>query len=172
MKIALTGSHKVGKTTLAEKLQESLHDYIFVPEPYEELEEKGMLFAETPKLEDFILQLNHALEASSMDEPDVVFDRCPLDLLAYIYVIGGPEASKNFYMKVREAMTDIDLFILVPIEIPDLIGCPENESPELRKKVNDLLEEWISDFEVETITVKGTVAEREEQIIRRILEIN
>jgi hypothetical protein len=107
-----------------------------------------------------------------MDEPDVVFDRCPLDLLAYIYVIGGPEASKNFYMKVREAMTDIDLFILVPIEIPDLIGCPENESPELRKKVNDLLEEWISDFEVETITVKGTVAEREEQIIRRILEIN
>ncbi len=171
MKIAITGAHLVGKTTLAEKLHESLRDYIHMPEPYLELEEKGYLFSEMPTVEDFSIQLDHAIENSSIDEPDVIFDRCPLDLLAYVYVIGGSEASKNFYMKVREAMTEIDLFVLVPIETPDLIGCPENEFPDLRKKVNDLLEEWMEDFDVETITVTGTLAERENQVLRRFLEL-
>ena len=44
MKIALTGAHCVGKTTLAEKLQASLRDYLFIPEPYVELEERGYDF--------------------------------------------------------------------------------------------------------------------------------
>lgn len=171
MNIAITGTHLVGKTTLAERLHASLRDYIYIPEPYVELEEKGYRFSETPLLEDFSIQLDHAIENSSIDEPDIIFDRCPLDLLAYVYVIGGAEASKNFYMKVREAMTGIDLFVLVPIENPDVIGCPENEFPELRKKVNDLLEEWMEDFDVETITVTGTLAERENQVLRRFLEL-
>ncbi len=171
MKIAFTGAHRVGKTSLAEKLLESLHDYLLVYEPYIELEERGALFSETPKLEDFSAQLEHAIETSSIDEPDVIFDRSPLDLLAYVYVVGGAEASKNFYMKVREAMTEIDLFVLVPIETPDVIGCPENEFPELRKKVNDLLEEWLEDFDVETITVTGTIAEREQQVLEAIIKL-
>nr|WP_294860784.1 ATP-binding protein [uncultured Fluviicola sp.] len=171
MNIAITGAHLVGKTTLAEKLHASLRDYIYVREPYVELEEKGYSFSGTPILEDFSIQLDHAIENCSIDEPDMIFDRCPLDLFAYMYVIGGAKASQNFYTKVMEAMADIDLLVFVPIENPDLIGCPESEFPELRKKVNDLLEEWIDDFEIEIIQVSGTLAERENQVLRRFLEL-
>jgi GTPase SAR1 family protein len=171
MNIAITGAHSVGKTALAEKLLTSLRDYIYLPEPYVELQEKGHLFSETPVLEDFSVQLDLAIENCAIDEPDIIFDRCPLDLFAYIYVIGGAKASQNFYTKVMEAMSDLDLLVFVPIENPDLIGCPENEFPELRKKVNELLEEWIDDFQVEIIQVSGTLAERENQVLSKFLEL-
>ncbi|MDF3029010.1 MAG: hypothetical protein K0S23_3317 [Fluviicola sp.] len=171
MKIAFTGAHCVGKTTLAEKLQTTLPDYLFIPEPYVELEEEGHIFSETPGAEDFSVQLEYAIERICIDEPDVIFDRSPLDLLAYLYVTGGAKASQNFYMKVREAMTEIDLLVFVPVEKPDLIDCPQSEFPELRQQVNELLHEWISDFDLETVDVRGTLAEREEQIIRKILEL-
>lgn len=172
MKIALTGAHKVGKTTLAEKLRESLPDYLFVPEPYVELEEQGFAFPEMPELEDFSVQLEHAIKQIGMDEPDVIFDRSPLDLLAYVYASGGAKASQKFYSKVQEAMEEIDLLIFVPLENPDIIDCPESELPLLRKQVNELLEEWIDGFDIETIAVRGTLAARERQVLETIVSLD
>lgn len=172
MKIAFTGAHQVGKTSLAERLHVSLPEFVFIPEPYQELEEKGHLFSETPNLEDISLQLEHALEQIEIDEPDVLFDRCPLDLLAYIHVIGGAEASRKYYLQVKETMDEIDLLVFVPIETPDPIGCPDSEFPKLREKVNALLGEWIDGFDLETITVNGTLTEREKQVIGAILHFD
>lgn len=172
MKIAFTGAHLVGKTTLAEKLYESLSGTLFVPEPYKELEEQGQLFSETPNLEDLTLQLKHAIKQVEMDELDVLYDRSPLDLLAYIHVIGGAEASRSFYLKVKEAMDEIDLLVFVPIENPDRMDCPESEFPKLRKQVNDLLVEWIDGFDLETMTVSGTLAQRERQVIETIVNFD
>lgn len=172
MKIAFTGAHHVGKTTLTEKIHSLVPNFIFVPEPHTELEEKGHLFSETPNLEDFSLQLELALKNVEMDELDVLFDRSPLDLLAYIHVIGGAEASRSFYLKVKEAMDEIDLLVFVPIERTDIIGCPESEFPKLRAQVNDLLEEWIDAFDLDTITVSGTMSEREKQVIEAILRFD
>ncbi len=172
MKIAFTGTHHVGKTTLAEKLHTSLPGSVFVPEPYTELEEKGHHFSETPNLEDISLQLDHAIKQLEMDESDVLYDRCPLDLLAYIHEIGGAEASRKYYLHVKEAMDEIDLLVFVPIETPDIIDCPDSEFPKLREKVNALLEEWIDAFDLETITVSGTLAERERQVIEAILRFD
>lgn len=172
MKIAFTGTHNVGKTSLAKRLHVSLPEYIFVPEPYTELEEKGHLFSETPNLEDISLQLEHALEQIEIDEPDVLFDRCPLDLLAYIHAISGAEVSRKYYLQAKEAMNEIDLLVFVPIETPDPIGCPDSEFPKLRENVNALLKEWIDGFDLETITVSGTLTEREKQVIEAILRFD
>jgi hypothetical protein len=172
MKIAFIGAHRVGKTTLAEKIGESLHESIFIPEPYVELEARGQLFSKTPGLEDFSIQLEHAIETSAIDEPDVIFDRSPLDLMAYVYVTGGATAARNFYSRVKEAIEELDLLVFVPIEQPDLIGCPDNEFPDLRKKVNDLIEEWTTGFDVEILTARGTLAQREEAVLRTVLEMS
>lgn len=48
MKLAVTGAHRAGKTTLVEKLQESHPDYKYYPEPYYALEETGYIFSEIP----------------------------------------------------------------------------------------------------------------------------
>ncbi|WP_294680261.1 hypothetical protein [uncultured Fluviicola sp.] len=77
-----------------------------------------------------------------------------------------------FYLKVKEAMDEIDLLVFVPIENPDKTGCPESEFPQLRRQVNDLLEEWLDAFDVDTITVSGTLPEREKQVIEAILRFD
>ncbi|WP_343636226.1 ATP-binding protein [Fluviicola sp.] len=172
MKIAFTGAHRVGKTTLAEKIHALAPEFLFIPEPYRELLEEGHLFSETPSTEDFSMQLDRALENVEIDELDVLFDRSPLDLLAYIHIIGGAEASRKYYLQVKETMDEIDLLVFVPVEKHDVIGCPESEFPKLRRQVNELLEEWIDAFDLDTITVSGTLAEREKQVIEAILRFD
>lgn len=79
MRIAFTGSHRVGKTTLAEEIADSLPDYEFIIEPYLQLEEEGYLFSEVPTLDDYIEQFNFSVEQLQNSVDNVIFDRCPLD---------------------------------------------------------------------------------------------
>lgn len=166
MKIALTGAHRVGKTTLAGKLLEYLPDYELIPEPYHALEGSGYLFSETPSLDDYIVQLKHSMEQISKSTNNVIFDRCPVDLLAYIHALDEAENIQSFFNKVHSIMTKIELLVFVPIEEPDLIFCPESESPGLRYKVNEILNDWIRDFDIKTIEVIGTLSARCEQVIK------
>ena len=48
MRIAISGSHVVGKTTLAEALAPALPHYELVPDPYDLLAEDGNEFGEMP----------------------------------------------------------------------------------------------------------------------------
>lgn len=82
MRVAFTGAHRVGKTTLAEEITDNLSNYDFKNEPYLELEETGYLFSEIPTLDDYIEQFNYSVKQIENSENDVIFDRCPLDILA------------------------------------------------------------------------------------------
>ena len=62
MRIAITGTHFSGKSTLVEALSEALPHHIIVEEPYRLLEEEGYEFPELPSLEDFELQLERSIE--------------------------------------------------------------------------------------------------------------
>ena len=92
MRIAISGSHLVGKTTLAEALVEALPRYELVPEPYYLLEEDGYEFAESPSIEDFERQLERSFQCIQDSGADVVFDRCPLDILGYLVTHRDAEA--------------------------------------------------------------------------------
>ena len=168
MKIAITGSHRVGKTTLAEKLHESLADYEIRMEPYYELEELGYEFSETPNADDFLEQLEYSIKQITTSDLNVIFDRCPIDLLAYIQAIDETQNIQTLYNKIKSIITGIDLLVFVPIETPDLMICQASDSPKLRNRVNELLKELIWDFGIETIEVKGTLLNRRDQVLRKI----
>lgn len=168
MKIVITGAHRVGKTTLAEKLQESLADYELLKEPYYELEELGHVFSEIPDIDDFIAQLEHSVKQITIKDANVIFDRCPIDFLAYIQAIDGSRSIQSIFNKVESIMSEVDLLVFVPIETLDLIICGESDLPELRYQVDEILREWIWDFGIETIEVKGDLVSRTNQVISRI----
>lgn len=168
MKIAITGAHRVGKTTLAEKLHEHFNNFELHAEPYYELEELGHIFSETPNIDDFTEQLEYSIKQVSASGDNLIFDRCPIDLLAYIQAIGKSENIESLYHKVQNVITEIDLLVFVPIENPDLISCPESELSELRHQVNEILNEWIWDFDIETLEVNGTLAARLNQVINKV----
>ncbi|MBK7174270.1 MAG: ATP-binding protein [Bacteroidales bacterium] len=168
MKIAITGAHRVGKTTLVEILQETLAGYEFRMEPYYELEEAGYEFAESPNVDDYLEQLEYSAKQISSSDDNVIFDRCPVDLLAYIQAIDETINIRTLYNKVERFISKIDLLVFIPIEEPDLIICQDFDLPELRNRVNEILKESVWTFGIETIEVNGSLLNRRDQVISRI----
>jgi len=165
MRIAISGSHLVGKTTLAEALAEALTGHELVPEPYHQLEEDGHEFAEMPSLEDFELQLERSLECLEQDAAAVVLDRCPLDVLGYILTHEDADAFEldDWLTRIREQMATLDLVVFVPIEEPERIAVPRSQA-RLRAKVDAVLRELVVDdaygLELAVLEVTGTPAAR------------
>src|SRR5215471_6706048 len=87
MRIAISGAHRTGKTTLVAALSELLPAYEVVDEPYRVLEEYGHEFSDPPSVEDFEQQLRTSIELVSAAPADALLDRCPLDFIAYLQAI-------------------------------------------------------------------------------------
>lgn len=132
MKIAITGAHRVGKTTLAEKLMGYLPDYELRPEPYHELEELGYEFSETPNADDFAEQLKYSIKQIAVSGDNIIFDRCPIDIMAYLEALNGIQYINLMYDKVESVMEEIDIIVFVPIEQPDIIAHQKSDYHELR----------------------------------------
>ncbi|WP_294965717.1 ATP-binding protein [uncultured Flavobacterium sp.] len=170
MKIAILGAHRVGKTTLAEKLHESFPDYEFYPEPFFELQEMGFDFSEAPTADDYMMQLEHSLKQILRSGRNAIFDRCPIDLLAYAMAVDNTLNFSSLFNKIQNAIQEINVFVFVPIEEPDRFSCADSDLPDLRNEVNDSIVELIDDFDLEVIEVKGSVSERLNQIQSKLIK--
>ena len=85
MRIGISGTHGTGKTTLAQALCAHLPGHLTADEPYYLLEEEGYEFAFPPSLDDYRAMLARSVPTLSPPLlPEVVFDRTPLDYLAYL----------------------------------------------------------------------------------------
>ena len=165
MRIAFTGTHRVGKTTLATAIADSLPDFTLMDEPYHQLQESGYLFSEEPSLDDYRAQFDFSVKQLEHKDDQVIFDRCPLDLLAYIHISDQSKDISLLYETMMDALSNLDLIVFVPIENPDLILCPPDDLPRLRQKVNDVLENWLADLHQPMISVNGTLAQRKKQVL-------
>ena len=161
MRIAISGTHLVGKTTLAQAVADALPGHEFVPEPYYLLEEDGHEFAELPSIEDFELQLARSFQCIREGGSNAVFDRCPLDILGYLVTHREAKVFRieDYMPRVRESVATLDLLVFVPIEEPDRLEVPRPQAW-LRAEVDAVLRDVIVDdaygLEAEVITVTGS----------------
>lgn len=171
MRIAVSGAHRTGKTTLIEELSRALPAYAVVDEPYYLLEEEGHEFAEMPSLEDFELQLERSIQCIADSEDDQLFDRCPADMLAYLVTHHDSDGFDvdDWIPRVRSAMRRLDLIVFVPIEDPDRVVVSDPEESELRQRVDEELRDIVVDdrwdFGVDAIEVAGTPRQRAGQVL-------
>ena len=174
MRIALSGAHRTGKTTLSRHLCRRLPGYTAVEEPYRLLEDEGHVFAEMPTVEDFELQLERSIEALRDAAPDRIFDRCPLDLLAYSICHDDASAfdPAHWLTPVTEAVARLDLVVFVAVERPDRIDVSDDDYPGLRRRVDRTLREMIVvdpwGFGLDFIEVAGPERRRVAQVLRAI----
>jgi len=170
MRIAFSGAHRVGKSTLLEHVADLLPSYTTIDEPYHLLEEDGYEFADPPSLEDFEAQLERSLLALDDAGADVLFDRCPADILAYLLVQDDASAfdTEAWIDRVRVAMTTLDLVVLVPVSFA-------HDDRHRRMTVHDKLEEILLDdafgFDVEVLRVEGDLAARVRRVIAKVNEL-
>ncbi len=176
MRIAVTGTHRVGKSTLIEALEERLAEYRVFDEPYHLLEEEGYEFASPPCLEDFLEQLRRSMELLEDEEGarNVVFDRCPLDFLGYLLTHEESDSfdPEEWLARIRSTVQTLDLVVFVPIEERDRIQLPAHENAGQRAEVDEKLAWLLLDdpfgLGVEVLSVSGSRTARITQVLERI----
>jgi predicted ATPase len=174
MRIAFSGTHRVGKSTLLQSVAERLPRYATVDEPYFLLEEEGYEAAAEPSVEDFEAQLERSLSALEDQGTNVLFDRCPADILAYLLVHDDRATfdADDWLERVNDALKSLDLVVFVPVESPDRIAVPSHEELDHRMAVHERLEELLlghmMGFDVEVLRVEGDVESRVEQVMDRV----
>ena len=171
MRIAFSGAHETGKSTLIDQLIGSLATFDTVDEPYYLLEQEGHAFSEMPCLEDFELQLERSIESIAQSEGDCLFDRCPADILAYLIAHDDSDGFdlNRWLPRARDAMRKLDLVVFVPIEDPDRVSAVASDHGRLRRRVDEELQEIVLEdrcsFEVPAIEVTGSPAQRARQVL-------
>lgn len=91
MRIAVSGAHRVGKTTLVETLGRSFPEYELFDEPYYVLEERGHHSSVFPSIQDFKLQFECSVRQLKDSDQNSIIDRCPLDIVAYLSTHPGSQ---------------------------------------------------------------------------------
>ena len=150
MRIAVSGTHCSGKSTLIEDFVAVHGDYVHEPEPYEWLEDA---ISAEPAADDFYRQLQLSVDRLQNYGPGakVIAERSPVDFLAYLMALtdlGRTARDCELLESAAEAaaagFTNIDLLVVLPLSGRDGIVAPESEDLELREAMNDRLVDLIT----------------------------
>lgn len=149
MRVGISGTHGTGKTTLAQALCVHLPGHVTADEPYYLLEEEGYEFGFPPSLEDYRALLARSVRslASPPVLPGVIFDRTPLDYLAYMAATGADPSveAEADAATLRPAFASLDLLVITVITPETEQVLPTAELPRLRALMNDALLELVYD---------------------------
>jgi hypothetical protein len=116
-------------------------------EPYYLLEEEGYEFGFPPSLEDYRALLARSVRSlgSLSLLPGVIFDRTPLDYLAYMAATGADPSDEASAAALRPAFASLDLLVITPITAETEQVLPPAGMPRLRSQMNDALLELVYD---------------------------
>lgn len=156
-------------------LARELPMYVCREEPYYAMVAHGDLSAGASSFQDF----EQLVEYSVMElvEPlprDILFDRCPIDYLAYLANLSQPEdlVLRRWISDVNKALSRLDLLVYVPIERPDRVHIHAEEGRKLRRRVDETLREILVEdswgFGAPVIEVHGSPERRGKQVLTHI----
>ena len=144
MRIAISGTHFMGKSTLIEDFIKKHPNYTYEIEPYHKLQDEEMALSLEQNLESFLEQLDYSIEQlnTHAHERNIIFDRCPIDFLAYALYdldqesidIYGSEVSERF-PDIKDALNHLDLIVFLPMTKENSIEYIE-ENPAYRKAID------------------------------------
>jgi AAA domain len=146
MRVAISGSHCCGKSTLIDEFLLAHPDFAHEPEPYELLlEEHGEIFRAEVSAEDFQRQLKHSVERLALHRLDdsVIFERSPADFIAYMLALAelgrdssGSRLAAQSCAAARQGLQNLEVVVLLRAETE----APDDEDIELRTEADDQLE--------------------------------
>ncbi len=146
MRVGISGTHGTGKTTLAEALCAHLPGHTALDEPYYLLADEGHEFSDPPTPEDYRAMLARSARSMTQAGSDaVIFDRTPLDYLAYLTAAGADPAEQADPACLCNAFARLDLLVITPITPETERMLPPPELPLLRAQVNDALLDLLYD---------------------------
>lgn len=149
MRIAVSGTHCCGKSTLIAAFLDKHSEYIHEREAYEELQDLyDEAFSAEPSAEDFYRQLEYQNQRLHQYQPgeQVIFERSPFDYVAYMLALQDlRQNTADFTLSTRSleiveaSLPLLDLIVYIPIS--DWKGeVPNTEDAVLRAAMDNQLE--------------------------------
>ena len=179
MRIAISGTHCCGKSTLIDEFLITHPEYTHEREAYETMQDElGESFAAEPSSEDFRRQLEHCVNRLEQyrESDDVIFERCPADYLAYMLALRelgrDSQAAKIAVESMRTARSGIkalDVVVLLRSDAEDDAVSDEDDL-ELRAIVDEKLESILVNNELNlfdellSVEASGSTSERLEAL--------
>ena len=148
MKIAVSGSHCTGKSTLIAAFCARSPGYAHEPEAYELLaDEITLLPGEGPDLDGLLRLIQHTIAVieSYPRGVSVVFERSPIDYLAHAAASESMAATERddfldrYIPTVRTAIRHLDLIVLLPVSSAGPIQARPGEDVAFRERVDAAL---------------------------------
>ncbi|MBN7794493.1 AAA family ATPase [Microbacterium esteraromaticum] len=172
MRIAVSGAHATGKTTLIGDYLDERSGVEHVPDPFELVEHA----ASAPGFEEFAQQLLVSARTLSASTPGAarIIERTPLDFVAYLNALHdlgrtAHPAPDELVAVAEDALAHLDLWVVLPIEHRDPTAPGPDEDLPLRRAMNDALLELVDAADLarhtRVIEITGSRSER----LRRLL---
>ena len=154
MRLAVSGSHGTGKTTLVAAFLDACPGYHHEPEAFETLGDEVEMTSEGPTPEGLERLLEHTLSVVGVyaEGASVVFERSPVDYLAYAaasknWPSGRESFLEAFVPRVRLAIRNLDVIAFLPLPAPGSIDERAGEDRRFRKRVDAALRSALLDDE-------------------------
>ncbi len=151
MRIAISGTHCMGKTTLIHDFLKTHSEHTHEVEPYYQLQEKhGIEFFEELAFEDLLDQFDFSLERLLLysTPANVIFARCHIGFIAYsLYFLHHEEISlydsslPEKFSEIKTAFENLDIIVFLPMTREHPINCPASEDQHYRKSVDKYLKQ-------------------------------
>jgi len=154
MRVAVSGSHGTGKSTLIAAFLDRRPGFVCEPEAYETLaDDVSLTEGEGPAPEGLEALLDYTLAAVGRHPAGsrVVFERSPVDYLAYAAASRGWEAGaraafiRKYTPLVRGSLRGLDLIAFVPVSRGGPIRPRPGEDARFRRRVDERLRRALLD---------------------------
>lgn len=177
MRIVVSGTHASGKSTLVSDVAASL-GYASLPDPFELVDEDDDPAGATSLVRQLLVAAERLVGLAP--GADVVAERGPVDLLAYLEALaelGRPSVDPRLMARLRstttEAMAHTDLLVVVPLDPRTGITVPDDEDPDLRDTMDGRLLDLCDDDELvgsvgRVLEVAGPPQARLEQVLAAV----
>lgn len=177
MKIALSGLHSQGKTTLLNALHEveELASFTRVPSPTRILQSEGFSINESGnEITQTCIMMQHlknVLQYSS----NAIFDRCALDGIAYSNFFNGSIVKENlnelFLELFKNTINRYDVIFYIEPELKLEDDNVRSLDENFFNNVKANFENIITQYNVDVVRLKGSVQERVD-LIKKTIKIN
>jgi hypothetical protein len=171
MRIVVSGTHASGKSTLIADFALRHPEFTVLPDPFELLDESW----DGPDAASFAAQLR--VSADRLDPRDsaekLIAERGPIDFLAYLLALDdvtGASSSRELLARstemTREALSHVDLLVVLPLTANEAIEPGIDEHLELRDAMNDILLDLIDDADLlgERLAVVEITGDRDQRL--------
>lgn len=177
MKLAFTGAHSTGKTTLVKELSNSVpkkYTQKYVTEVARKIIDRGYPLGDKATEKAYLQYISSQLEEErDIENYDLfVSDRTLLDPLAYMFVnkeLFGAVVSDELIRMMENIwimeQKKYDWYVYFPVEFPLVEDGIRPIGNEYQKAIDDMIHGLLCEHKIPYITISGSVIERKQQIM-------